>query len=161
MINVTINGDTELIAKIGGYSNRLHDELLPAMKTIGLELQTKVQDEKLSGQVLKVETGALRRSIHESTDDQGQLITTQVFSSGDVKYAAIHEFGGTTGPHEILPVKGKVLAFPMGGEMVFTTKVNHPGSKMPERSFMRSSLKEMQSEIVAEIGAAAQRATEL
>jgi hypothetical protein len=40
-----------------------------------------------------------------------------------------------------------VLAFSVGGEMRFARRVNHPGSKMPERSFMRSSLRDMSTQI--------------
>jgi phage gpG-like protein len=71
-----------------------------------------------------------------------------VFSSGDVKYAAIHEFGGQTAPHLIVPKKAQALAF-MGksGNQVFARQVNHPGSKMPERSFLRSALNDMSGEI--------------
>lgn len=47
-------------------------------------------------------------------------------------YAAIHQFGGQTKPHAILPVKKQALAF--GGKVV--KKVNHPGSKIPARPFL-------------------------
>jgi hypothetical protein len=51
-------------------------------------------------------------------------------------------------PHIIEPKKASVLAFAGGdGGMVFARRVNHPGSKMPERSFMRSSLRDMSTEI--------------
>ena len=39
----------------------------------------------------------------------------------------------------------------MGGKQVFFKKVNHPGSTMPERSFLRSSLGEMKDEIIGGI----------
>jgi hypothetical protein len=43
----------------------------------------------------------------------------------------------------------------MGGKDVFATIVHHPGSTMPERSFMRSSLAEMKDDIVSGIKEAA------
>jgi hypothetical protein len=36
----------------------------------------------------------------------------------------------------------------VGGKQVFAKIVHHPGSVMPERSFMRSSLAEMRPEII-------------
>ena len=79
--------------------------------------------------------------------DSGGVIAT-VGSSG-VKYAAIQEYGGKTGAHEILPGKASVLAFVADGAMHFARKVEHPGSLIPERSYLRSSLEEMSAEIVA------------
>lgn len=47
-------------------------------------------------------------------------------------YAAIHQFGGKTKPHTIVPRNKKALAF--GGRVV--RKVNHPGSTIPARPFI-------------------------
>jgi hypothetical protein len=46
--------------------------------------------------------------------------------SGDVKYAAIQEFGGAFPPHEIVPSKAKALAFVLGGKQVFAAQVTLP-----------------------------------
>jgi len=58
--------------------------------------------------------------------------------SGDVKYAAIHEFGGTIPPHQIVPDKAKALAFLVGGKQAFAARVQLPAATMPERSYMRA-----------------------
>lgn len=52
----------------------------------------------------------------------------------NVKYAAIHQFGGTTGPHVIRPKRKKALAW-AGARHPFK-KVDHPGSKIPARPFL-------------------------
>lgn len=44
-----------------------------------------------------------------------------------VRYAAAHHEGAK--PHVILPKKGKYLRFAVGGRIVFTTRVNHPGNR--------------------------------
>ncbi len=90
-----------------------------------------------------------RRSVERTATGSA----ASVGSYGDVKYAAIQEYGGKTGAHEILPVKGKVLAFLVGGAMRFARRVEHPGSVIPERSYLRSSLDEMSAEIVAALAA--------
>ena len=73
-------------------------------------------------------------------------------ATGDIQYAAIHEFGGIIPPHEIVPDKAKALAFILGGKQAFAARVNLPAIAMPERSYMRSSLAEMADEIGEELG---------
>ena len=68
-------------------------------------------------------------------------------TSPDIKYAAIHEYGGAIPPHQIVPDKAKALAFILGGKQAFAARVNLPAIAMPERSYMRSSLAEMADEI--------------
>lgn len=146
MINVTIVGDRELLARLSAMPDKVRTALVRKVTTLALKLEAKVKG-KLSGQVLHVRTGALRRSIFHEVDQSTTAVTGKVASSGDVKYAAIHEFGGTTKAHIIEPVKAKALAFMMGGKQVFARRVNHPGSRIPERSFLRSSMRDMREEI--------------
>ena len=133
--------------------SKVHAALLRKVTALDLKLEAKVK-QKLSGEVLNVRTGALRASIFSAVEDNTSSIFGKVASTGDVKYARIHEYGGTTPPHEILPSKAKALAFMVGGKMVFAAKVNHPGSKMPERSFLRSALADMSPEIIEGLNAA-------
>ena len=72
-----------------------------------------------------------------------------VGSFGDIKYAAIQEYGGRTAAHEILPDKASALAFIVGGAMRFARRVEHPGSIIPERAYLSVHLEEMRAEIVA------------
>ena len=148
MFNVSLVGDRAIVARFAAFPKNVHDYLLKKVSVLALKLESKIKTQKLSGQVLNVKTGALRRSIAHQIKDTLTAITAKVFSSGDVKYAGIHEFGGTTKPHDIVATKAKALHFVMGGKEMFLKRVHHPGSKMPERSFMRSSLSEMQPEIV-------------
>ncbi|MGA7887723.1 MAG: hypothetical protein WCA44_18460, partial [Acidobacteriaceae bacterium] len=69
-------------------------------------------------------------------------------------YAAIHEYGGQTRAHVIEAKNAKALAFQVGGQTIIRRRVQHPGSKMPERSFLRSSLRDSRDRIVAAIQAA-------
>ncbi len=147
-VNVTVVGDRALIARFREMPRAINQALYAKVLALSLKLEKKVKVDKLNGQVLNRITGALARSIHSVVDRQEHLVLGRVFSSGDVKYAAIHEYGGTTKPHIIEPKKANVLAFTgKGGETIFAKKVNHPGSKMPERSYMRSSLHDMSTEI--------------
>jgi phage gpG-like protein len=73
----------------------------------------------------------------------------EIYADGSAPYAAIQEFGGKTAAHDIIPDKSKVLAFMLNGKQMFARRVHHPGSEIPERSYMRSALAE-QSQDIAE-----------
>ena len=158
MLNVTVVGENELIARFEAMPDRLHAALLKKVSTLTLKLEAKIK-QKLSGDVLKVRTGKLRRSIHSRVDATSTSVTGLAASSGDVKYAGLHEFGGKTKAHIIEPQNAKALAFQMSGKQVIVKRVNHPGSVIPARSFMRSSLKDMRDEIVEGMNEAAAEAT--
>jgi len=146
MLKVELKGDRELIARFAAMPQKVHDALLHKVWTLALKLKQRVIG-KLQGPVLRHRSGALSRSIFDQVTDNPTSVLAKIASSGDVKYAAIHEFGGRTPAHIIVPDKAKALAFMMGGKMMFAKVVNHPGSNMPERSFLRSSLGEMEDEI--------------
>jgi phage gpG-like protein len=110
--------------------------------------------------VLNMRSGALARSIIAMVDDSSVDISVRIGASGDVKYAAIQEFGGTIPPHEIVPDKAKALAFVVGGKQVFAARVNLPAVTMPERSYLRSSLAEMAEEIAEGLSGAVMEAME-
>jgi len=148
IVTITVVGDKELSAKFESMPAAVHAALLQKVSGLVLKLEAYVKTRKLSGQVLNRKKGALIRSIGSKVEQATQAVWGIVFQSSDVPYGGIHEYGGTTSAHIIIPKKASVLAF-IGkmGTKAFATKVNHPGSKMPERSYMRSSLREMSAEI--------------
>ena len=82
------------------------------------------------GQTL-TDTGRLRASITH------RLGPGEVAVGTNVVYAAVHQFGGETGPRTIRARNAKALAFPgRGGEIIFRKSVRHPGSKIPRRAFL-------------------------
>ena len=115
-------------------------------------LAAKVRDDKLSGQALASRSGALKASISASVSLDNDGVVATVGSFGDVKYAAIQEYGGRTSAHEILPDKARVLAFVAGGGPRFSAHVNHPGSTLPARDYLSETLAENQDDIVAALG---------
>ena len=108
-----------------------------------------MKNDKLAGAVLNVSSGALQASIVADVSIDGDGVHATVGSTGDVKYAAIQEYGGRTGAHEILPSKAQALAFMVGGSLRFSRKIEHPGSMIPERSYLRSSLDDMNGDITS------------
>ncbi len=105
---------------------------------------------KLSGSVLHTISGALLGSIRNEMVENATSIYGRVSSVG-VIYARIHEYGGTTKAHIIRAVNAQSLHFMMGGKDIFVREVHHPGSKIPSRSYMRSSLAELRMQIVDDL----------
>jgi phage gpG-like protein len=146
MITAHLVGDTELIARLSAMPGGLQQGIARAMTRLALKLKQLVQ-QKLSGPVLKTRSGQLRSSINTQVQQSSTEITATVETN--VPYAGFHEFGV---PHswEIRPRSARALAFEIGGRTIFAAYVIHP--PLPERSFMRSSLREMTPEIEAELG---------
>jgi phage gpG-like protein len=145
-------------ASLAGMPDRVRQALSSKANVLAVALEAKIQ-QKLSGGVLNMRSGALARSIIATVDESSADVSVRIGSSGDVKYAAIHEFGGTIPPHEIVPNKAKALAFAAGCKQVFAARVNLLAVTMPERSYLRSSLAEMAGEIAEGLSEAVVDAT--
>ena len=154
MLSVTLTGQDRLDARLDALPATVTAAVAAKSAALADRLLERIRT-KLGGAVLKPRTGALAASIGVAgpTIDGDHVVTT-VFSGGDLKYAAIQEYGGVTAPHEILPERAKALAFLAGGEQVFARVVRHPGSHIPARSYLRSSLAEMAGRIESEMKAA-------
>lgn len=83
-----------------------------------------------------IDTGRLRRAVGAEYSVSGQVVEIRG-GIRPVVYGRIHQFGGTTSPHVILPRKAKVLRWAgSGGGSVFARSVNHPGSVIPARPYV-------------------------
>jgi phage gpG-like protein len=158
MLNIQITGDREVIARLQNMPDAVRKALLKKVTTLAFRLESKIKRDKLSGQVLGVRSGKLRAGIFSKATQSGDRTEGMAASAGDVKYAGVHEFGGTINIPEIT-AKGKALAFMQGGKMAFYKKVAAHTITMPERSFMRSSLADMRDQIIREMTEAVQQGT--
>ncbi len=145
MINISVVGAQEVIARLRERQSKTMIAVQRTMTAQMTLLEAYIKREKLQSSPLHHRSGRLQGSIHNSVTNLGNVVVGKVYTN--VEYAAIHEYGGQTKPHQIFPKNGKALAFMMGGNQVIVKSVNHPGSKMPERSFMRSSLAENREKI--------------
>lgn len=84
-----------------------------------------------------VDTGRLRASIN------GQVRGNAAYVGTNVEYARIHELGGRTKPHKIQAKKAKALRYTVSGQTYFRKSVNHPGSNIKEKAFLRTPIHEM------------------
>lgn len=154
--------------------------MLFAMKRSTIRLADYIAEHKLSGQKLNVRTGSLRRSLQESRAKKVITMGNNVIGTvgTNLKYAAIHEYGGTIRPKRAkwlaIPLKGALTAkgVARGGPRDFkdtffaTSKKGNlilfgrsMGSiiplfamkkevKIPKKPYMKPSLKEKSSDII-------------
>jgi len=159
MISASVRGDELVVRRFKAFPEKLHKELVVAVTRLGFRLEAKVKSEKLTNQVLNVRTGTLRRSIHSNVTQTPTRITGGV--STNVIYGAAHEYGVdknvTVHAHlrNIKEAFGKSIA-----PKTVNVKSHSRHMVLPERSYMRSSLKEMNEAgvIDREIEAAVTRA---
>jgi phage gpG-like protein len=155
MIRVTIVGAEGVIKHLGEVPPRVLGLVRQAVEREAINLLRHVKEQKLTGQMLRTKTGTLRRSVNYALTIEDQGLTAVVGTN--LVYAKIHEYGGVTRAHVIRARNKKALAFQIGGVGLVRKSVQHPGSKMPERSFLRSSLRENAARIRAAIDAAVAR----
>lgn len=161
-VTIQVVGSAEVAARVQQMGSAARAILYAKMGELSILLQEHVTA-KLSGEVLNIRTGNLKASIVQDVVDDGDTITGRVYSNATVKYAAIHEFGGIIKhpggtPYLIFEMNGKSG----GGQAFFISKAaaaaapdptTIPVTKphdipMPERSFLRSSLTEMKSQLI-------------
>lgn len=90
--NFKVVGDTEVIEKLGRFPNSLRKQLKETVESLSIRFNRKVKQDKLSGQVLNVRTGRLRRSMSYNVTEARAKILGSIGTN--VKYARRHEFGG-------------------------------------------------------------------
>ncbi len=149
--------ETKIQARLTAMPANVYGALVRKVTTLRLMLEAKIKG-KLSDDVLHVRSGNLRRSIFSETLERATSVVGRAASSGDVKYAAIHEFGGVIKHPGGTPY---IVTKDMAMGALFISKATAANFKtpppvtrphnipMPERSFMRSSLADMENEIIA------------
>jgi hypothetical protein len=150
--DLQMEGDAALVAKFDSLNDRIYAALVRTMTALGIRLQAIVVEQKLSGQVLKRQSGKLASSINfEIGQAPNQITSTVGFNKATVPYGVFQEFGV---PHSwVIEAKNaKALRFTIGGQVFFRKKVTHPG--LQERSFLRSALAQIAPEVGPAIEAA-------
>ncbi|MCW2283369.1 phage gpG-like protein [Rhodoblastus acidophilus] len=147
MLDFSLEGAADLSARLAALPDDLRVALAEKMDALAQEIYAQVVGVNLSGGVLNTRSGVLRNSIQLRRADQDNVVSVEIASDGGAPYDAIHEYGGKTSAHEIIPDKAKVLAFMFNGKQTFARRVNHPGSQIPERSYLRSALADKSADI--------------
>lgn len=147
MIEFEVTGDDAVIKSLRQQHQKIVANVQQSIGRLTLKLLTRVKVDKLSGQVLNVRSGRLRRSITH------KVVTTPDAVSGlvgtNVEYARAHELGFsgqvTVKAHlrQIKMAWGKSITPRTVEVSAHSRQVN-----LPEKSFLRSALADMKPEIM-------------
>lgn len=141
MIEVTVPNTEQLQRDLGITRARLLADLKREITRVAVDVTAHVKGNKLSGQVLNVQTGRLRRSVNYRVTETSTGIEARVGTN--VEYARIHEFGfkGTVNVREHM----------RNGKQAYTVRAHTRRVNLPQRSFLRSSLSDMRQDIDSRI----------
>jgi len=145
-IIVTVKADA-LIAKMANAPELVRRALLRTVTALSVDIQRSVKQGKLTGQVLHVRTGTLRRSINREVTERSDGVFAVIGTN--VEYAAAHEYGMSVVAVRKNLRKPPHLVTRKMGERVMTGSPY--GIKFPERSFLRSTLTEFEPRIRRDI----------
>lgn len=152
-LHVNLGNLDPLRERFEAFDARLRVNLIRAIRESALDVEVRAK-ELVTGPVLRVRSGTLRRSIHSQVEafDGG----VRGIISTNVPYARIHELGGIFHvPEHIRRVTeafGRRLRTP-----TYATVRAHE-VRFPERPFMRRALSEMTIQIRARIRQAVREA---
>lgn len=147
-----------LTAMLMGFSARLLQNLNRTLNRLSLEIQSWVKGQKLSGQVLHVRTGTLRRSINRRVEMRSDGVWAIIGTN--VEYGAVHEYG-YKGPQTIkahLRMMRVAFGRPVKDPRQIMVGQHTRQVNLPERSFLRSSLRDFEQRAQAAIQRAAAEA---
>jgi phage gpG-like protein len=162
LIEGQVTGAEAVTARLARLPSVARQAVVDAMRKMWLQVQTNVVRGKLSGDPLKRVTGNLASSINvggASTATEFQEADDQIVGrvGTKVRYGAVHEYGGEVDVPSHERKITQVFGRPVSAR---TVVVRAYQARFPERSFLRSTLREMKDDIEAQIARAAQEAAE-
>ena len=143
-INVTVFGKTELIEHFNAMRPKLVAAMQNEMQTQMTRLADFIKANKLSGDPLHRRSGALSRSVQGTSSVNGTKVTGTIGSKG-VKYARVHELGGTFD----IPSFERLQTVAFGRPMINprTVTVSAHTATYPQRAFLKPSLDQFAPQI--------------
>jgi hypothetical protein len=161
MIDLQMLGGADVARALDRLAPRLDEELADSMNGLGARLAQAIRQDKLSGQLLKARTGRLQRSIREIVQKDGAILSASISAGGRSAIAQEFGFRGTVSVRQhlrqIREAFGRAIA-----PRTIAVKAHPMRMDLPERSFLRSALRELEASgaIRAEIAAGIGRAME-
>lgn len=156
MLKVQFIGGNELVYMLQSIEPKIQNSLLKTITMLSIKLQANIKSQKLSGQVLNTKTGTLRRSINQKVEQTPQSIVGIVGIGKEAqKYGVMHErgFRGVERVRAHLRQIKQAFGKPIGAKTI-NVSGHSRAVNYPERSFMRSALKDMNDEIIQELSKA-------
>jgi phage gpG-like protein len=163
--------DEILQARMRGRWAQLREAMIRVITRLSIEVQGAVKETKLTGQVLHVRTGTLRRSINRKVEVEGDSVRATIGTN--VEYAGVHEYGfngtvsvpayvrrsqsqmalaryRTNKAGEKIEIRGSYRKAG-GGPGEINVRAHSRVMNMPERSYLRSTLREFRERIRSQI----------
>ncbi|KGW27306.1 hK97 gp10 family phage protein [Burkholderia pseudomallei MSHR733] len=150
-----VKGESQVIARIGRIVPNIRNALVQRVQRLVIALQVHVVADKLSGQVLNVRSGRLRRSVNQGVTTTDTTITGVV--STPVEYAPPNEYGfqGVVTVKEHLRQVTMAWGKPLSTPVTATVREHTMAMNLPERSFLRSALADQREDILRGVREAA------
>ncbi len=141
MISGRVSGDSEVLLYLKSRGLVLRDELRTAVQRQGFRL-LRIAKEKVSGPVLKNRTGTLRRKINFEFRETPDAIAGSIGIK--LSYAPVHEYGfdGIVSVKSHLRTITQAFGRPLAAPVSVSVGEHSRHMRMPERSFLRSTLRE-------------------
>lgn len=125
------------IATLSAYLDKFTNKVIENVTKAQQETARTIWEDviNISSEKINENTGNYVSSIQVSpTEQNGNTIKTEIYTDATVSTlgGATYNLGylleNGTSPHLIEPVNANVLHFQIGGEDIFTKRVNHPGT---------------------------------
>lgn len=151
MLRMEFIGGDVLAAVLRSYGGKVQTAIVQSVGRSALRLQREVMQNRLSGQVLNVRTGNLRRSIHQRVTNTGSAVIGEV--NTNVRYGRAHEYGfaGTANVKASLRQVRQAFGRPLKSPRYVQVRAHSRNVKLPERSFLRSALRDMKPMIETDL----------
>jgi phage gpG-like protein len=157
MIAGILIGDAASVGRLRRMRDTANREVARTVAKLGINLQDNIQQNKLSGEVLHIRTGALKQSIALRIEQSDATVSATVYSN--LAYAAAQEYGfsGTVDVRASLRRIKEAFGHPIAAE---TVAVGAHGRRadLPARSFLRSALNDLTPTVNARVGEALREA---
>jgi hypothetical protein len=153
VISAHLVGDEQLLQRLRELHDAINAGLARGITQLGIDLQRNVQQDELSGQVLKTRTGALKSSIDRRVNQSARGASTNVFT--EIRYGTAQEYGfaGTVSVRASLRRIRQAFGRPVA-EKTISVRAYDRRMSLPEHSFLRSALEDMPPAIGDAINAA-------
>ena len=151
MLRMEFIGGDVLVALLRAYGDKVQTAIVKSVARSALKLQSEVMERRLSGQVLNVRTGNLRRSIHQRVTNTGSAVIGEV--NTNVRYGMAHEYGfaGTVNVKASLRQVRQAFGRPLKSPRYVQVRAHSRNVRLPERSFLRTALRDLKPEIEADL----------
>lgn len=145
-----VTGQDATIRVMTAVAEGMRARLVAVQQRNGFDIQQHVQTQKLSGQVLNRRTGRLRNSINALVQEAPGSVSARVGTG--VSYGRIHEYGfqGTLQVPAHTRMQTMAFGHPMQAKLV-EVRAHPMRVNLPERSFLRSSLRDKAPEAIERI----------